>query len=167
MELTELFPIERWAILEQELHQYSGLNVHVYNKQGRFVTPYNAWANSLCPLIRSFPQGLTTICAIAQQSLTLQAKKTKCPAISECDAGFAKFVIPIHRSEEFLGTIGGCGQRFPGSEVDCFLISKITGRDMQELQQTMIQVKEIQQDKMDEIVQLFQKWVNEMLASSA
>jgi ligand-binding sensor protein len=166
MELIELLSVEEWANLEEELHQYSGLNVHVYDKQGQSITPYNAWANILCPLIREFPQGLTAVCAPAQQRMTLQAKKTKNPVISECDIGLAKFVIPIYMGVEFLGCIGGCGQLFPDSELEFFLISKITGNDMQELKNTNFHIKEILQEKVEQLIQLFQSRVNGIVTSS-
>ena len=163
MELTDLLPDWQWAALEMELHEGCGMNVHVYNKAGKYVTSYNSWANELCPMIRSTPQGISAICSTAQQALTVHAQKTRKAAVSECDAGFAKFLIPIYHGDEFLGSIGACGYLPTGSEIEYFLLSKTTGKDEAELRQNAAGIKEIRPEEIEKWIKLFQQSLKEKI----
>jgi ligand-binding sensor protein len=52
--------------------------------------------------------------------------------IEECDAGMIKLVVPIFVGDEFVGAVGACGMRFEDSDIDAFLVNKMT--DMAEEQ---------------------------------
>jgi len=163
MELADIMPIEEWATLEQELRRISGLNVHAYDREGNHMTSHEASANNLCSLIRSGHEGLMTICSIAHQNVAAQARKSKEPVLSECDAGLVKFVVPIFSGEEFLGTIGGCGYRLPDVDIETFLIHKITGTDIEEVEKVASEVGLISEEKAAELMNDFQERVNEVL----
>lgn len=160
MELADIMPIEEWAALEQELQRISGLNVRASDKEGKQITSHKASANNLCSLIRSGQQGLMTICSIAQQNLAAQAQKSREPVLSECDAGLGKFVVPIFWEEEFLGTIGGCGYRLPDVEIETYLIHKVTGTNIEELEKATNEVGLISEEKAIELMNTFQERVN-------
>ena len=157
MELADIIPIEDWQEMEEELYQLCGLNVRVYDKEGKHITSHEGWASNLCPLIRSLREGLMTVCSIAQQNVAVQARKRKAPVLSECDAGLVKFVVPICWGEEFLGTIGGCGYRLPDVEVETLLLHEIIGTDLEELKQVATEVSVITEERATELMNHFQE----------
>lgn len=126
MKLTDILPIDRWEELEKDINARSGLNASVFDTEGTRITAFKKWANRLCPVIKADPKGATFICAMAHQDVAAEAAQTRQPVIGECDAGFAKLVVPIFVDDEFLGVVGGCGLRLDGNAVDSFLISKTT-----------------------------------------
>lgn len=157
MELTDIMPVDKWDALAEELYKLCGMNVRVYNTEGKVITSHMEWANKLCPLIRSSREGLMTVCSLAQQNVSAQARKLKTPVMSECDAGLIKFVVPIFRGEEFLGTFGACGLRESDVEVETSLLYDITGIDLEELQKEASEVKEITKEKADELLNHFRE----------
>jgi ligand-binding sensor protein len=134
MKLLDILPAENWIELEKEINKRSGLNASVFDAEGIRITDFKKWANRLCPVVKANEKGQSYICAVAHQNAANQAKKSKSPAIIECDAGLAKVVVPIFVDDEFLGVAGGCGLLQKGSEVDSFLINKTTGIDVGEIE---------------------------------
>jgi ligand-binding sensor protein len=157
MELTDIMPIDKWDALAEELYELCGMNVRVYNNEGKVITSHMEWANKLCPLIRSSKEGLMTVCAMAQQNVSAQAKKLKTPIMSECDAGLIKFVVPIFHEEDFLGTFGACGCLESDVEVETELLHDITGIDLEELQKAASGVNELTEEKANELLALFRE----------
>jgi ligand-binding sensor protein len=157
MELTDIMPIDKWDALAEELYKLCGMNVRVYNTEGKVITSHKEWANKLCPLIRSSSEGLMTVCAMAQQDVSARAKKLKTPIMSECDAGLIKFVVPIFQGEEFLGTFGACGCRESDVEVEISLLHDITGIDLEELHKTASAVKKITEEEANELLNHFRE----------
>ncbi|HMB32031.1 MAG TPA: PocR ligand-binding domain-containing protein [Desulfohalobiaceae bacterium] len=166
MLLTDLLPVEKWEELEKELFEHSGLNSCVYDTEGNRITSFKAWANDLCPLIKSYPQGVSAICAIANQFFTSEAQNTQEPVISECDAGFVKFALPIFYNQEFLGTVGGCGHCLPDGEVETFLIHKTLDIDESKLEEMAQEVKTISEEEIDKLVNFLQARLQEILPKS-
>ena len=163
MELADIIPIEDWTVIEEELYELCGMNVRVYNNEGKHITSHEGWANNLCPLIRSSREGLMTVCSVAQQNVAAQARKSKAPVLSECDAGLVKFVVPIFWGDEFLGTIGGCGHRLKDVDVETSLLHDITGVDLEELKQVAAGVGLITEEKATELMSRFQEHLNTAL----
>ena len=163
VKLTELMPIEKWETLEKVFNKRSGLNACVYDTEGFRITSFAAWANDLCPAIKSSPQGASAICALANQYVTSQSKETGQPVIIECDAGMVKFAIPIFWNNDFLGTAGGCGHRLPDSEVETFLIHKAIGRDLEELDAMAADVKTISNEEINEHIKFLQNELSSLL----
>lgn len=155
MELTDIMPIDKWEALEEELYKLCGMNVRVYNPEGIHITSHVEWANKLCPLIRSSQEGLMTVCSVAQQNVSAQAKKKKTPIMFECDAGLIKFTVPIFQGEEFLGTFGACGYRQSDVEVETSLLHDITGIDLEELEKAAAEVGVITEEKANELLNHF------------
>jgi ligand-binding sensor protein len=167
MKLTELMSIEKWEALEKALNKRSGLHACVYDTEGFRITSFTSWANDLCPIINSLPQGASAICALANQYVTSQSKETGQPVIIECDAGFVKFAIPIFWDKEFLGTVGGCGHRLPDSEVDTFLIHKTVNHDLEELDAMAANVKTISDEEINEHIKFLQNELSSLLKDYA
>jgi ligand-binding sensor protein len=163
MKLTELVSIEKWEALEKAFNKRSGLNACIYNTEGYRITSFTAWANDLCPAIKSLPQGASTICALANQHVTSQSKETGQPVIIECDAGLVKFAVPIFWNNDFLGIAGGCGHRLPDSKVDTFLIHKTIDRDIEKLDAMAANVKTISDKEINEHINFLQNELSSLL----
>ncbi len=129
MELVDICSLERWATLEDDIYERSGLNPAVYDINGIRINPNLRWPNRLCPEIKAEPKGQSFVCATAHMNLANQAKQSGQPVIEECDAGLVKVVVPITVNGTFLGAAGGCGLLLDDGEVDTFLVNKIVGLD--------------------------------------
>lgn len=129
MDLTDLAPLERWIQIEQEIHDRTGMDVNVFDTKGYRVTPVKNWANRLCPAIKETDKGQSFICAPAHMNIAAQAMRAGAPVIEECDAGMIKLVVPIRLNGEFLGAVGACGMRFDASDIDAYLVNKMTDID--------------------------------------
>ncbi len=127
MQLTDLISKEDWAEIERELNKRTGLDTNVYDAEGFTFTGLKQWANRLCPKIKSIPSALQAICSVAHQNLAQQARHTQKPVVEECDAGLLKICVPIMVNDRFVGALGACGHLLEDSEVDTFLIHKLTG----------------------------------------
>ena len=134
MTLLEILPVEKWIELEMGINKRSNLNASVFDADGIRITDFKKWANRLCPVVKADKKGQSYICAVAHQNAANQAKKTRNPAIVECDAGLVKVVVPIIVENEFLGVAGGCGLLLKDSEVDTFLVNKTTDLDAGEIE---------------------------------
>lgn len=124
MKLTDIAPLEKWLELEHKINDRSGLNASVFDVEGVRITEFKRWANKLCPVIKADERGQSYICAVAHQNMAAEAKRTRKPVISECDAGLMKLVVPIFVNGEFLGVAGGCGYILQNGEVDTFMVDK-------------------------------------------
>ena len=166
MKLTDITSIEKWEAFEKELHDRSGMNASVYDNEGNRITSYAAWANEVCPTIKSFPEGVAAICAGANQYFTAQTEKTKQPLVDECDAGFVKFAVPIFYKQEFLGTVGGCGHLLPDGEVETFYIEKAIGKNDLELEEKLNTVKETSQEDLKKLIDFVQIYLDNILTGA-
>ena len=133
MKLPDILPIEKWVELENEINRISGLDSNVFDVNGIKITDNKNWANRLCPLIKANKKGQSFICAVANINVAAQAMHTKKAAIEECDAGLVKIAIPIFVNDEFIGSVGTCGLLLDDSEVESFLINRITGIEEEEI----------------------------------
>ena len=124
MTLTDLLPVEIWKSLEDEIFSRSGLQASVFDAEGVRVTDTKRWANRLCPVIKGDTRGQSFICAVANMSMSTEAKATRRPVMGECDAGLIKLVVPIFHGDEYLGSAGGCGLLLDDGEVDAFTVHK-------------------------------------------
>ncbi|PMP84554.1 MAG: histidine kinase [Thermodesulfobium narugense] len=123
--------------------------------------------NALCPYIKDNSNSLM-ICSVAQQILGKIALDKKETVIDECDAGMVKFVIPIFIGNEFLGTIGGCGRLGDNKDsVEIFYISKLTGKDENEIKELAKSVTKVSKDEMKEIISFIQNRINSLIYQSS
>ena len=163
MKLVDIMPIEKWSNLEKEINRRSGLNASVFDSADIRITNFKRWANMLCPVIKANNKGQSFICAVAHQNAANQSRKTKKPAIVECDAGLIKYVVPIFVGEVFLGTAGGCGLLPQGGEVELFLIHKITDIDNKDIEILSRSINTIAQSKIHSAIAFTQKEIDRIL----
>jgi ligand-binding sensor protein len=127
MKLTDMVSLEEWITIEDEMVERTGLCAGVLDTEHVRLTDNVKWSNGLCPKIKGDPKSKAQVCSVSQAAMAQEAQRTGKPVVGECDAGFAKIVVPIFVNGEFAGTAGGCGQLFPEGEVETFLVSKVLG----------------------------------------
>ncbi len=157
MELTDLQSREKWIELEKDIHSRWGLDVNVFNTDGYRITDFKRWANDLCPAIKAIDKGQSFICAVAHMNVASLARQSGKPAVEECDAGFAKIVVPIFVEEEFIGAIGACGYLLEDGEADSFLVNKITGMEEEKVEQLAASAKSISRQEVEQMINYIQQ----------
>jgi ligand-binding sensor protein len=156
VKLTDILPIEKWAELEEDIHNRSGLDASVFNPEGISITDFKKWANRLCPAVKATDKGLSFICALANQTMANEVAKTRQPLIGECDAGLMKIVVPIFIGDKFLGVTAACGAILDHSEVESFLINKITEIDEARIESLSKDINRMPEDEAERLVQYMQ-----------
>jgi ligand-binding sensor protein len=164
MKLTDIAPLERWMELENDINQRSGMDANVFDPKGYRISPQKHWANRLCPAIKDTDKGQSFICAPAHMNIAAQAMRSGEPVIEECDAGMIKLVVPIFRDGEFLGAVGACGMKFADSDIDAFLVNKMTEIDEERVEALAAGVPSIAREKAEELGRYIQDRVVEILA---
>ncbi|MFO7597501.1 MAG: PocR ligand-binding domain-containing protein [Desulfocurvibacter africanus] len=157
MTLTDIMPVDGWRKLEEDLHAFSHMNSCVFDSQGRRITDYANWGNKLCPRIKSNPQGLQAICACANQVIARHAEQRQDAVLEECDAGFAKLVVPVIRDGQFLGVVGCCGLLLDGSQIESDYVSRVTGLPVTEIEDLAASIPVISRQRAQEIIAFIQK----------
>ena len=165
MKLTEIAPLERWTELENDINARSGMDANVFDTRGYRISPQKHWANELCPAIKDTDKGQSFICAPAHMNLAAQAARGGETVIEECDAGMIKLVVPIFVDGEFIGAVGACGMRFEDSEIDSFLVNKMTDIDEGQVESLAANVPAIAREKAEELGRYIRKEVEAILSS--
>jgi ligand-binding sensor protein len=160
MKLSDILPLQKWVDLEKEIHRRSGLNASVFDADGIRITDFQKWANRLCPVIKSNKNGQSFICTTAHLNISEQAKKTRKCVIGECDAGLVKMAVPIFVGDEFLGVAGGCGLLLINSLVDSFLIHKITGIDIENIDNLSKNIGIIAGAKLESVIKYIEEQID-------
>jgi len=165
MKLTDIAPLERWMELENDINARSGMDANVFDTKGYRISPQKHWANELCPAIKDTDKGQSFICAPAHMNLAAQAARAGETVIEECDAGMIKLVVPIVADGEFIGAVGACGMRFEDSEVDAFLVNKMTDIDEDRVEFLAAGVPTITREAAEELGRYIRKRVEAILDS--
>ena len=152
MQLTDIYPVEKWIELEKEIHDRFGLDSNVFNVDGIRISEFKAWVNKLCPAIKATDKGQSFICAVAHMNLATMAKNSEEAVVEECDAGLVKIVIPIFLKETFLGAVGACGLLMQEGEVDAFLVNKMTEIDEETVETLSEGIGSISSAKIQELI---------------
>ena len=163
MRLAEIQSLDKWKELEKDIYERSGLDTYVYDTRGMSITDFKKWANRLCPAIKATDKGLAFICAVANQNLANEAKRTKAPVIGECDAGLLKVAVPIFVGDEFLGVAGGCGLILNGSEVESFLVNKMTDIGEDEIEHLSHDIKKMTIHEVKSLIDHIQGQINRIV----
>jgi ligand-binding sensor protein len=156
MKLVDVYPIEKWMELENEINRRTGLDANVFDTDGIRISEVKNWANRLCPAIKATDKGQSFICAVAHMNVAILAKNSKAPVIEECDAGLLKMVIPIFVEEDFVGAVGACGYLLDDGEVDDFMINKTTEIPEDEIQRLADDIPAIETAKVEELADYIQ-----------
>jgi ligand-binding sensor protein len=151
MKLTDIAPLERWMELENDINIRSGMDANVFDIKGYRISPQKHWVNTLCPAIKDTDKGQSFICAPAHMNIAAQAMRSREPVIEECDAGMIKLVVPIFVEDEFVGAVGACGLKFEDSEIDAFLVNKMTEIDEEKVETLATTVPSIARVKAAEL----------------
>jgi ligand-binding sensor protein len=85
--------------------------------------------------------------------------------IEECDAGMIKLVVPIFVGGEFVGAVGACGMRFEDSEIDAFLVNKMTDINEDKVESLSAGVPSITRESAEELGRYIRKRVEAILDS--
>jgi ligand-binding sensor protein len=164
MKLTDIAPLERWMELENDINIRSGMDANVFDIKGYRISPQKHWANTLCPTIKDTDKGQSFICAPAHMNIAAQAMRSREPVIEECDAGMIKLVVPIFMEDEFVGAVGACGLKFEDSEIDAFLVNKMTEIDEEKVESLAATVPSIAREKAEELASYIQERLRVILA---
>ena len=163
MNLTDIWPLENWVDLENDIHIKYGMDVNVFNTDGVRISEFKKWVNKLCPAVKATDKGQSFICAVAHMNIATQAMKTRKPVVEECDAGLVKIVVPIFLDETFIGAVGACGLLLDDGEADTFLINKMTGIDEETAERLAADIGSISNKKAavlaDDVTQRIEKIV--------
>ena len=108
--------------------------------------------NALCSAIRSNEDSLPLICGQTQQNMAKRAATIKGLVIDACEAGLAKFVIPLFVEDEWVGSFTACGSSIPREDIEDFIIGKSTKMSEDDISHLKQQVSEIEQAKVVEVV---------------
>ena len=135
---------KEWQDMLDFVHKELGMLSAITDKENE-VLQVSGERNPLCARIRSSKEALAFICSQAQQSMAQETKKKRSPVIDTCDAGMAKFVVPVFLKGDFVGTLTACGARIPKTEIETFVIEKsikTNGLDIDKLTQQVPQCDE-------------------------
>ena len=165
MKLTDIASLERWMELENDIHVRSGMDANVFDTKGYRISPQKHWANGLCPAIKDTDKGQSFICAPAHMNIAAQAARGGETVIEECDAGMIKLVVPIFVDGEFVGAVGACGMRFADSEIDAFLVNKMTDIDEGKVESLAAEVPFIAREKAEELGRYIRMRIDAILGS--
>ncbi|MBW2613574.1 MAG: PocR ligand-binding domain-containing protein [Deltaproteobacteria bacterium] len=163
MKLTDIYPVEKWVELEQEIHDRFHLDSNVFNVDGIRISEFKAWVNMLCPVIKATDKGQSFICAVAHMNLAVMAKNSGKAVVEECDAGLVKIVIPIFLRETFLGAVGACGLLMDDGEVDAFLVNKITDIEEEKVANLSEDIGSISSNKIKELISFVEDKIDHIL----
>jgi len=163
MKLTDIAPLKRWMELENDIQARSGMDANVFDTRGYRISPQKHWANELCPAIKDTDKGQSFICAPAHMNIAAQAMRSRETVIEECDAGMIKLVVPIFLEDEFIGAVGACGMKFEDSEIDAFLVNKMTEIDEGKVESLSATVPSIAIEKAEELARYIQSRLEELL----
>jgi ligand-binding sensor protein len=165
MLLTDIYPLEKWVKLEQEIHDRFDIDSNVFNTDGIRISEHKAWVNKLCPAIKATDKGQSFICAVAHMNLATMAKNSREPIVEECDAGLVKIVVPIFAKDTFIGAVGACGLLMADGEVDAFLVNKITEIDEEKVETLSEGIHSISDAKIQELITFIEERINSILSS--
>ncbi|MBF0429960.1 MAG: PocR ligand-binding domain-containing protein [Fibrobacteria bacterium] len=153
MELLEVLGNEKWQALLDKLSRDYGLSVSLLDAEAASVLK-SGEINVLCTHIREKKENRTFICAQTARGMTAELKETMKPVLDLCEAGLARFAIPVIRDGDLLGQVTGCGVISDPDEIDPFMLSQQSGADESKLKELIEQVKntpeEILQKAVDE-----------------
>jgi len=163
MQLTDIYPLEKWVKLEQEINDRFNLDSNVFNIDGIRISEHKAWVNKLCPAIKATDKGQSFICAVAHMNLATMAKNNNKAVVEECDAGLVKIVVPIFAKDAFIGAVGACGLLMQDGEVDSFLVNKMTDIDEEKVDTLSHGIGTISEDKIQELIAFIESRLSEIL----
>ena len=123
MDVYDIKSEEEWQKILDDICRELGVPATIFDEKNK-VLQLSGERNELCRRIREDNEGFTFICGQSQQYMAEQARTTKKPVVDACEAGMAKFVIPLWHNGQWVGSLGACGACLSGEEIEEFMIQK-------------------------------------------
>ncbi len=152
MDMYNVRTEQEWQEILDSIHEELGMSSSITDTENK-ILQFSGERNPLCSRIRSFDEALTFICSQAQQFMAQETKKNRTPIIDACDAGMAKFVIPIYCEDDFVGTLTACGAHVLGTELETFIIEKAIKTNGEEIEELIKQVPQCDEKAITRVVQ--------------
>lgn len=106
-----------WHHFEASVYDRFAVNAVTLNRTGERKTEGAVpWANDLCALIKTNPNGADRICNKLLKILLQAAREKRNFITGECAAGMNKWVLPIIQDDEIDGFVNICGRPFCNAE---------------------------------------------------
>jgi ligand-binding sensor protein len=102
-----------WHDFEQSLYDRFAVNAVTLTRNGERKTSGDVpWANDLCALIRTNPNGADRICNKLLGILMHAVRTRRDVMAGECAAGMNKWVLPIVQDDQLDGFVNICGRPY-------------------------------------------------------
>jgi ligand-binding sensor protein len=151
-----------WLHFERSLHDRFSVNAVTLTRDGtRKASGDVPWANELCALIKTHPNGADKICNRLLKIL-LQAALSKNKFVSgECAAGMNKWVLPIIQDDEIDGFVNICGRPFCNADrIYTDYISKTIELDAETIEKLLPCLKPIDPRTLKEMKRFIKSYLN-------
>ena len=125
LSLYDLNSRETWQKLLDEIQSALELPAGLFDPKN-ILLHSSGEHNGLCREIRCRKKAKQIICGQSQQFMAQMARTQKSFVVEICEAGMAKFVVPVFRDQNYLGSITACGCMLPETEIETFFIEKTT-----------------------------------------
>ena len=152
MDVYDIKSEEEWQKILDDVCRELGVPATIFDEKNQ-VLQWSGERNALCARIREKNDAFTFICGQSQQYMAKQARTTKKPVIDACEAGMAKFVIPLRCRGQWVGSFGACGACSSGEEIEEFMIQKNAGINEEEIELLKNDVPNLDRSQFQEFVE--------------
>lgn len=121
--------------------------------ENNVILQHSGTRNPLCRRIRDQKESKSAICGQSQQYMAEMAWTSDRPVIEACEAGLAKFVLPLFSEGRRAGTLTACGSCTAGDEVETFLVQKSTGLDEDALRRLTSEVGRVEPEALNALAE--------------
>jgi hypothetical protein len=102
-----------WHHFEASLYDRFAVNAVTLTRAGKRKTRGDVpWANELCAMIKTSPNGADRICNKLLKILLKAAEEKRTFIAGECAAGMNKWILPIIQDDEIDGFVNICGRPY-------------------------------------------------------
>lgn len=151
-----------WHRFEQSLYDRFAVNAVTLSKTGERKTGGEVpWANKLCAMIKTNPNGADKICNKLLKILLHAARTKKEGTAGECAAGMNKWVLPIIQNDEIDGFVNICGRPWCNADrIYTEYISKTLDVDMETIEEMLPCLKPMDPRTLKEMKRFICGYVN-------
>ena len=151
-----------WHHFEQSLYDRFAVNAVTLTLNGTRKTSEDVpWANELCALIKTHPNGADKICNRLLKILLQAAQSKKKFVTGECAAGMNKWVLPIIQEDEIDGFLNICGRPFCNADrIYTEYISKTIELDAETIEKLLSCLKPIDPRTLKEMKRFIKSCLN-------
>jgi ligand-binding sensor protein len=151
-----------WYHFEQSLYDRFAVNAVTLSRDGtRKASGDVRWANELCALIKTHPNGADKICNRLLKILLQAAQSQKKFVSGECAAGMNKWVLPIIQDDVIDGFVNICGRPFCNADrIYTDYISKTIELDVETIEKLLPCLKPIDPRTLKEMNRFIKSYLN-------